>query len=104
MGEAWIATWLEGIGVDADTASNAASGWGGDWLTVATEPGGEWTLGWRIAWDAPVEASQFEDAYVALQPSLPFSTLVIHVSDRETVVFQASTADLLTTIATLVPS
>ncbi len=104
MGEAWIVTWLEGIGAEADEAAAAAAGWGGDWLTVASGPDGSWALGWRIAWDAPVEATEFEDAYARMQDQFPFSSLVIHVSDRETVVFQASQADLLTTISALVPS
>jgi hypothetical protein len=102
LGEAWIETWLEGIGVDPKLASMAAAGWGGDHLTVAEATDGSWALGWRIAWDAPVEAMEFEDAYAGVQPELPFAARAIHVSDRETVILQASSSDLLDAIAALV--
>ena len=101
LGEEWIAIWLEGIGVDPKVASMAAGGWGGDRLTVARAADGRWALGWRIAWDTPLDATEFEKAYGGVEPKLPFANRVIHVSDRETVVLQASSADLLTTIATL---
>ena len=67
---------------------------------MATASGGRWTLGWRIAWDTPIEATEFEAAYAVVQPRLLFATRVAHVSDRETVVLQASSADLLGSIAT----
>jgi hypothetical protein len=104
LGEAWIAIWLEGIGVTQRAADVAAAGWGGDRLTVVTEPGGGWALGWRIAWDAPIEATEFETAYAGVHGGLPFATKLVHVSDRETVVFQASTTAALATIATLAGS
>jgi hypothetical protein len=96
-----MAIWLEGIGVDQPSAEAAAAGWGGDRLTVATDADGSWALGWRIAWDAPLEATEFEAAYAGVEDGLPFAARVIHVSDRETIVLQASSAELLETIATL---
>jgi hypothetical protein len=102
LGEEWMAIWLEGIGVDPKVASMAAAGWGGDHLTVARAADGRWALGWRIAWDTPLDATEFEKAYAGVEPKLPFANLMIHVSDRETVVFQASSAELLATIRTLV--
>ena len=102
MGEEWMAIWLEGIGVDPKVASMAAAGWGGDRLTVANATDGRLVLGWRIAWDAPIEATEFETAYAGVQSRLPFAARVIHVSDRETIVLQASSAALLDAIATLV--
>jgi hypothetical protein len=102
LGEEWMAVWLEGIGVTQATAEMAAAGWGGDHLTVANNTDGSWALGWRIAWDAPIEATEFETAYAGVQAGLSFATRVVHVSDRETIVLQASSPAVLDTIATLV--
>ena len=102
LGEEWIAVWLEGIGVTQATAEMAAAGWGGDHLTVASKADGSWALGWRIAWDAPIEATEFETAYSGVQAGLPFATRVVHVSDRESIVLQASSPAVLDAIATLV--
>jgi hypothetical protein len=102
LGEDWMAVWLQGIGVEEAAADMAAAGWGGDHLAVATNPDGSWALGWRIAWDAPIESTEFETAYAGVQSGLGFPARVVHVSDRETVVLQASSATLLDTIAGLV--
>jgi len=102
LGEEWMGVWLQGIGVEEADAEMAAAGWGGDHLTVATNPHGAWALGWRIAWDAPIEATEFETAYAGAQAGLTFPARVVHVSDRETVVLQASSPGLLDTIAGLV--
>ena len=101
MGEEWIDIWLAGIGVTQTTAQTAAAGWGGDSLEVATAADGRWALGWRIAWDAPADATEFEAAYAGVRLKLPFATRVVHVSDRETIVLQASSAAVLASIATL---
>jgi hypothetical protein len=101
LGEAWMAIWLEGIGVSRSAADKAAEGWGGDRVTVATNANGSWALGWRIAWDTSADATEFETAYATAQPKLPFGARLVHVSDLETIVLQASSADLLATIATL---
>ncbi|MEX0625409.1 MAG: hypothetical protein WD402_02570 [Chloroflexota bacterium] len=103
LGEAWMAIWLEGIGASR-TAADAAAGWGGDRLTVATDAGGSWALGWRIAWDTANDATEFETAYAGVQSALPFATRLVHASDRETIVLQASSAELLETIASLAGS
>jgi hypothetical protein len=102
LGEAWMSIWLEGLGVPQAAAEVAADGWGGDHLTVASDVGDNWALAWRIAWDAPIESTEFETAYAGVQEGLPFATRLIHVSDRETVVLHASSADLLETMAALV--
>jgi hypothetical protein len=101
LGEAWIGIWLEGIGVGSSVADQAAAGWGGDELAVSAKADGSWALGWRIDWDAPADATQFEAAYAGAQARLPFATKLVHVSDRESVVLQASTPVLLDTIAPL---
>jgi hypothetical protein len=102
LGEEWMGVWLQGIGLEEAAADMAAAGWGGDHLSVANNPDGTWALGWRIAWDAPIESTEFETAYAGVQPDLPFPARVVHVSDRETVVLQASSASLLDTIASLI--
>jgi hypothetical protein len=102
LGEAWIAVWLEGLGVPQAAADVAADGWGGDHLAVASDVSGNWALGWRIAWDAPIESTEFETAYAGVQEGLLFATRVIHVSDIETIVLQASSADVLERVAALV--
>lgn len=103
LGEAWMSIWLEGLGVPQAAADVAADGWGGDHLTEASDVGGgNWALGWRIAWDAPIESAEFETAYAGVQEGLPFATRVIHVSDRETIVLHASSADVLERAAALV--
>ncbi|MBA3687223.1 MAG: hypothetical protein H0W81_00055 [Chloroflexi bacterium] len=99
LGESWMAIWLEGIGVTRSAADKAAEGWGGDRMTVATNADGSWALGWRIAWDTSADASEFETVYSGVQPDLSFAARLVHVSDRETVVLQASSPDLLETIA-----
>lgn len=101
LGEAWMGVWLEGLGVESATADIAAAGWGGDHLTVATDADGGWALGWRLAWDAPIEATEFEDAYATVQEGLPFATRLAHVTERETVVLQASSTTLLDAISAL---
>jgi len=104
MGEAWMATWLEGIGIEAGAASAAAAGWGGDHLTVAEAADGSWALGWRIAWDTPLDATEFEAAYMSVNAQAPFPTRLVRISARETVVLQASSAQGLAAIAALVTS
>jgi hypothetical protein len=104
LGEEWIAIWLEGIGVTRTTADRAAAGWGGDRLTVATDADGGWTLGWRLAWDTPADATEFESAYTGVQSKLLFATRLVHDSDRETVILQASSPALLETIGSLAGS
>jgi hypothetical protein len=101
MGEEWIDIWLAGIGGRQTAAQTAAAGWGGDSLEVATAADGRWALGWRIAWDAPTDATEFEAAYAGVQSKLTFATRLVHASDRETIVLQASSASVLDSIAPL---
>lgn len=101
LGEAWMAIWLEGVGVTRTAAETAAQGWDGDRLTVATDADGSWALGWRFAWDEASDAVEFESAYADVQSGLPSATRLVHVSDLETIVLRASSADLLEPIASL---
>jgi hypothetical protein len=102
MGEEWLATWLEGINVEAGAASAAAAGWGGDHLTVVDATDGSWALGWRIDWDTSLDATEFAAAYMSVNARAPFPTRLVQASARETVVLQASSAQVLATIAALV--
>ncbi len=94
MGEAMIHIWLADLGVADRTAADAAMGWGGDRLVVATGLDDAWMLAWRIAWDAPAEADQFAAAYGAANPGGLASELV-RASDTETLVVHASSDGVL---------
>jgi hypothetical protein len=91
IGEAMVGIWLQELGVDDRTATVAAAGWGGDTLTVASRPDGAWSLAWRIAWDIPQHATEFEDAYARINADLDFATRYLRLSDGETLVVHAST-------------
>jgi len=94
IGEAMVSIWLQELGVDDRTATVAAAGWGGDTLTVASGPDGAWSLAWRIAWDIPQHATEFEDAYARINADLAFETRYVRVSDSETLVVHASTVEI----------
>jgi len=98
LGEAMIAIWLEGIGLSPADAELASEGWGGDRVVVATGPDGALALALRIAWDAPIEAAEFADAYAEAQGTLPLRTELRLVGDRETIVLQASSVEALTAL------
>jgi len=94
IGEAMIGIWLQGLGVDERAATTAAAGWGGDSMTVASGPDGDWSLAWRIAWDFPQHATEFEDAYARIGANIGFGTRYVRLSDTETLVVHASTEEL----------
>ena len=95
FGEAMIAIWLAYLGVDQADANTAAAGWGGDRVTALVSPDGEVAVILRIAWDAPVDADQFEATYGDVLATLPLFGQLDRVSDTEIVVTQASTQALL---------
>jgi hypothetical protein len=94
IGEAMIGIWLQGLGVDERMATTAAAGWGGDSMIVASGPEGAWSLAWRIAWDFAQHATEFEDAYARIGADLGFATRYVRVSESETLVVHASTAEI----------
>ena len=112
LGEAMIAIWLTHLGVDpADCspiepgsvprdceATQAAAGWGGDRVTALVSPSGEVAVVLRIAWDAPVDADEFEAAYADALEALPLFGHLDRVSETEIVVTQASTQALAETL------
>jgi hypothetical protein len=95
VGEAMVEIWLEAMGVRQGTATTASAGWGGDRLAVATGPAGSWSLAWRLAWDAPGEADEFDQAYADSTAEMPFATRFVRVSATETLIVHASSAELL---------
>ena len=96
VGQATIAIILEFFGVEPPTASVAADGWGGDRATVVEGAGGEWALAWRLAWDAPRDATEFVGAYeVALATAaFDFAASVRVLPSGEVLVVHASTQAL----------
>lgn len=99
LGEAMLAIWLRELGATAPPPDVAAAGWGGDRMTVAAGPDGEWAMAWRIAWDADAEAREFTDAYPGNRFVDRFSGEVLRTAPTETVVFHASSAELLALLA-----
>ncbi|MEP6469104.1 MAG: hypothetical protein ABJC24_04980 [Chloroflexota bacterium] len=101
IGEAMLGIWLRELGISSADATAAASGWGGDRLSVARGPGGGWVMAWRIAWDAPGDATEFEDTHDPVMADMPFVTAEVRASRAETVVLHASSAALLERIQAL---
>ena len=95
VGEAMLRIWLEELGVETAQAEIAAAGWGGDRLSVASGRDGEWALAWRIAFDAPGQATEFDDAYAAITAERPFATASRTTSPAERLVLHASSASVL---------
>jgi hypothetical protein len=95
IGEATVAIWLEALGVSNQSATVAAAGWGGDSLAVASGPDGAWSLAWLIAWDNPKEATEFERAHAGITANLPFESRLVRVSETETLIVHASSAEII---------
>jgi hypothetical protein len=95
LGEAMIDIWLAELGVLPDTATTAASGWGGDRLTALTSADGEVAVVIHFAWDSEVDADQFEAAYTDALANLSLFGRVERINDLEVVVTQASTEALV---------
>lgn len=94
-GEAMIGITLKADGSSADTAQ-AAAGWGGDRLAVASGPGGAFALAWRLRWDSPTDADQFARAYASVTVAVP--QRLLRLGDDELLVLQASSQDALETL------
>ncbi len=60
MGEFFLRAWLEAIGARSTDAAEAAAGWGGDALTLASSDDGDHAVAARIVWDdGTQDAEQF---------------------------------------------
>jgi hypothetical protein len=95
VGEAMLRIWLEELGVQADDATIAAAGWGGDRLNVASGPDGAWALAWRIAFDTPGQATEFDDAYSVITAELPFTAAAETTAAAERLVLHASSGSVM---------
>ena len=58
MGEHQTSIWL-GYGT-GETATDAATGWGGDRITLLGGPNDAWAVAWHTAWDSEDDAAEFE--------------------------------------------
>jgi hypothetical protein len=101
IGEAMVAIWLEELGATDREATVAAAGWGGDALEVTSGPNGAWSLAWRIAWDNATQATEFERAHARLSTDLPFETRFVRLSETETLIVHASSAEIVAPTAAL---
>jgi hypothetical protein len=99
IGEAFVGIWLEALGVRAVEAGNAAAGWAGDRLTVASGDDDEWVLSWRLAWDTAADADEFAVAYESVSERLPFAAELVRVTETQLLVRHASSPALLGALA-----
>lgn len=90
LGEAMIRFWLRALGVADAEMQQAAAGWGGDRLVAASGPGGAIAVAWDLAWDTPADAAQFAQTYRLAAAHLTIAGRLVSISDRETLVVQAS--------------
>ncbi len=72
FGEFFLKTWLEAIGAADTDATEAAAGWGGDFVELAVDGTGNYALAGKIVWDDPaVDADQFFLVLTALMDASP---------------------------------
>ena len=95
FGEFQLRTWLTQSGIDATTAGEAAAGWGGDRLAVASGPDGRWAVVLRTAWDTDVDAAAFADSAVIAVSGLPHPARIAAPGGREVTILIASDDDAL---------
>jgi hypothetical protein len=99
IGEASIGFILEHFGIGRDDANDAADGWGGDRVRIATGPDGAFAVAWRLAWDTPEDASAFLASYESVVEDLPFPALVSPIGTDEVLVVHASDEVILREVA-----
>ena len=99
IGEASIGFVLEHFGIDRSAATDAADGWGGDRVRIATGPDGAFAVAWRLAWDTPEDAAAFLASYESVIEELPFPALVSAVGADEVLVVHASDELILRQVA-----
>ncbi len=95
IGEASISIMLQHFGLDVTTGDEAAAGWGGDRVRIATGPDDAFALAWRLAWDTPADAAEFAGAYESILDELPFPASVTELAGGEVLVAHASSDELL---------
>jgi hypothetical protein len=100
FGEAMIGIWLGALGVDQVDAEQAATGWGGDTMSVivATESE-DVAIALDIAWDTPLDATEFASAYEDALGRTDLFGRLIELSQTEQLVVQGTTQELVESIA-----
>lgn len=72
MGEFFLKSWLEAIGSRSSDAAEAAAGWGGDAITLASHEDGRNALAAKIVWDDPAQdADQFFAVLTTIMAASP---------------------------------
>ena len=95
FGEAMIAIWLGALGVSGADADVAAAGWGGDTISViASVDGTEIGIELAIAFDTPLDADEFEEAYADAADRLDGYTDLARIGETEVTVRQGTTEEL----------
>jgi hypothetical protein len=95
IGEATIRIMLTHLGVNLPDARQAAEGWGGDRAVIVNGPDDAFAVAWRLAWDSPVHAAEFVDAYQIVVDGLDFPASVTELPNGEVLVAHASDEELL---------
>lgn len=95
FGEFQFATWLREAGVEFAAATDAAAGWGGDRLAVATGPDGRWAVVMRTTWDSDGDAAAFGDAATEAIRGLDRPARVAAPGGRDVTILLASDDEAL---------
>jgi hypothetical protein len=99
FGEAMIGIWLAALGVDQSDADLAAAGWGGDTITVVVGPeSGDMAVVLQVAWDAPIDATEFTGAWEDALTRTNLFGRVIELNDTELFVIQGTSQELVDAI------
>ncbi|MDQ2674040.1 MAG: hypothetical protein M3Y40_05240 [Chloroflexota bacterium] len=99
IGQASIGFILEFFGLSRDDATVAATGWGGDRVTIVTGQDGAFAVAWRLAWDTAADADEFRSAYESVLDDLPFPAEVRAIGSDEVLVVHASDDAILLKVA-----
>lgn len=98
VGQATVTIILDYFDVTAVDPAEAAAGWGGDRLVVATGPEDAFAVAWQLAWDTPADATEFLAAYEEVVAALPFPAEARQLADGRVLVVHASDPALLAAI------
>ena len=95
IGQAFLEDILVYHGIAGDEAEAASAGWGGDRAVVVTGPDDAFAVAWRLVWDTPADADEFEDAYNSVISGLGFEASVTRVDEDEVLIAHGSSQDVL---------
>jgi hypothetical protein len=100
FGEAMFAIWLGALGVSQSDANVAAAGWGGDRMAAYHAiQGDELAVVISITWDAPLDATEFSEAYEEALGRTNLIGRVDAVSDTDLVVIQGTSQAVVDALA-----